>query len=84
MNDDITDEWSDNPEILPPSDDGVFKTLLTHPGARVCLKDVISSNINLPVREVTVRNTEFPISDVREKRERFDVNCEIGGDRNGI
>jgi predicted transposase/invertase (TIGR01784 family) len=34
------------------------------------------------VKEVTVRNTEFPISDVREKRERFDVNCEIdGGDQ---
>ena len=70
------------PEILPPSDDGVFKTLLTHPDAKPCLRDVIASNIGLPVKEVTVRNTEFPISDVMEKRERFDVSCEIdGGDQ---
>ena len=67
------------PEILPPSDDGVFKTLLTHPNARSCLRDIISSNIGLPVTEVTVRNTEFPISDILEKRERFDVSCEIDG-----
>jgi predicted transposase/invertase (TIGR01784 family) len=70
------------PEILPPSDDGVFKTLLTHPDATPCLRDVIASNIGLPVKEVTVRNTELPISDILEKRERFDVNCKIdGGDQ---
>jgi predicted transposase/invertase (TIGR01784 family) len=65
------------PGVLPPSDDGVFKTLLTHPDAGVCLRDVIASNIGLPVKKVTVRNTELPISDVLEKRERFDVSCEI-------
>ena len=70
------------PEILPPSDDGVFKTLLTHPNAGPCLRDIIASNIGLPVKEATVRNTELPISDVLEKRERFDVSCEIdGGDQ---
>jgi hypothetical protein len=70
------------PEILPPSDDGVFKTLLTHPDAKPCLRDIIASNIGLPVKEVTVRNTELPIGDVLEKRERFDVSCEIdGGDQ---
>ncbi|MDR2174981.1 MAG: Rpn family recombination-promoting nuclease/putative transposase [Synergistaceae bacterium] len=70
------------PEILPPSDDGVFKTLLTHPNARSCLRDIISSNIGLPVKEVTLRNTELPIGDILEKRERFDVSCEIdGGDQ---
>jgi predicted transposase/invertase (TIGR01784 family) len=67
------------PEILPPSDDGVFKTLLTHPNARLCLRDIIAANIGLPVKDVTVRNTELPISDVLEKRERFDVSCEIDG-----
>jgi predicted transposase/invertase (TIGR01784 family) len=67
------------PEILPPSDDSVFKALLTHPDAKSCLRDVISSNIGLPVTEANVRNTEFPISDALEKRERFDVSCEING-----
>jgi predicted transposase/invertase (TIGR01784 family) len=70
------------PEILPPSDDGVFKTLLTHHRAKPCLRDIISANIGLPVKEITLRNTELPISDTLEKRERFDVNCEIdGGDQ---
>ncbi|MDR2174642.1 MAG: hypothetical protein LBO82_01730, partial [Synergistaceae bacterium] len=50
------------PDILPPSDDGVFKTLLTHPNAGFCLRDIIASNIGLPVKEATVRNTELPIS----------------------
>ncbi|MDR2179883.1 MAG: hypothetical protein LBP21_06220 [Synergistaceae bacterium] len=49
------------PEILPPSDDGVFKTLLTHPNAKRCLVDIIASNIGLPVKDVTVRNNELPI-----------------------
>jgi predicted transposase/invertase (TIGR01784 family) len=70
------------PEILPPSEDGVFKTLLTSPDAEPCLRDIIGANIGLPVKEVTVRNTELPISDVLEKRERFDVSCKIdGGDQ---
>jgi hypothetical protein len=59
------------PEILPPSDDGVFKTLLTHPDAKPCLRDIIASNIGLPVKEATVRNTELPISDIMEKRGNY-------------
>ncbi|MDR2179407.1 MAG: Rpn family recombination-promoting nuclease/putative transposase, partial [Synergistaceae bacterium] len=65
------------PEILPPSDDGVFKTLLTHPTAKRCLVDIIASNIGLPVKDVAVRNNELPIRDVLAKRERFDVSCKI-------
>ncbi|MDR2295472.1 MAG: Rpn family recombination-promoting nuclease/putative transposase, partial [Clostridiales Family XIII bacterium] len=63
------------PEILPPSEDGVFKTLLTHPDAKPVLRDVIASILRIPVTDVHVRNTELPISDVNEKRERLDVNC---------
>jgi hypothetical protein len=74
--------YIDVPEILPPSEDGVFKTLLTHHSAKPCLRDIIASIIGLPIMEITVRNTELPISDMLEKRERFDVNCEIdGGDQ---
>ena len=29
------------PELLPPSEDGVFKTLLTHPDAAPVLRDVV-------------------------------------------
>ncbi|MDR1622466.1 MAG: Rpn family recombination-promoting nuclease/putative transposase, partial [Synergistaceae bacterium] len=54
-------------------------TLLTHPDAKPCLRDIISSNIGLPIKEVALRNTELYIGNVMEKRERFDVNCEIDG-----
>jgi predicted transposase/invertase (TIGR01784 family) len=65
------------PELLPPSEDGVFRTLLTHPEAKPILRDVVGSFLRLPVTNVEVRNAELPISDINEKRERFDVNCLI-------
>ena len=65
------------PELLPPSEDGVFRTLLTHPDAEPVLRDVIESFLRFPVTRVEVRNVELPISDINEKRERFDVNCSI-------
>jgi enhancing lycopene biosynthesis protein 2 len=61
--------------ILPAYDDAVFKTLLTHSDATPVLRDVVSSILMAPVDEVVVRNTEMPVSDIGEKRERFDVNC---------
>jgi predicted transposase/invertase (TIGR01784 family) len=67
------------PKILPPSDDGIFKTLLTKPEAKDILKDLISSIINIPVLSVEVRNNELPIENAFEKQERFDVSCTIDG-----
>jgi predicted transposase/invertase (TIGR01784 family) len=69
------------PEILPPRDDGVFKTILTHPDAEPVLRDILESILGSPVTDIVVRNVETPVSDINEKRERFDVNCKIGGDR---
>jgi predicted transposase/invertase (TIGR01784 family) len=69
------------PELLPPSEDGVFKSLLTHPDAKLILQDVIASILQIPVADVWVRNTELPISGIGEKRERFDVNCVLDGDK---
>ncbi|MDR1185723.1 MAG: Rpn family recombination-promoting nuclease/putative transposase [Coriobacteriales bacterium] len=63
------------PKILPAYDDAVFKTLLTHPDAGPVLRDVVSSVIMSPVEDVVVRNTEMPIDDTSEKRERLDINC---------
>jgi predicted transposase/invertase (TIGR01784 family) len=65
------------PELLPPSEDGVFKTLLTHPDAKPILRDVVESFLRFPVVKVEVRNVEMPIADINEKRERFDVNCTV-------
>ncbi|GHV09952.1 hypothetical protein FACS1894217_15040 [Clostridia bacterium] len=67
----------DIPKILPPSDDGVFKTLMTHPDATAVLIDLISAVLDLRVVGVTVRNNELPVDDIDDKQERFDVNCEL-------
>ncbi|GBU22362.1 hypothetical protein R80B4_02270 [Fibrobacteres bacterium R8-0-B4] len=69
-------------DILPPSDDHVFKTLLTHPDAKPVLKSVISAAIERKVTKVLVRNNELQITDVDEKFQRLDVNCTVdGGDQ---
>ena len=65
-------------DILPPSDDRIFKVLLTHPNAKIVLMDIISSIINQKVVDVQIRGNEVPAMDTDEKNERFDVNCTIG------
>jgi predicted transposase/invertase (TIGR01784 family) len=67
------------PKILPPTDDMVFKTLLTHPNTREALKDIIASFTGLKVQSVDVLNNELPVSSILEKAERLDVNCVTDG-----
>ena len=64
-------------DILPPSDDRVFKLILTSPEAKPVLIDLVSSIIKRPVVDVVVRNNEIPPEDTQEKAERLDVNCYI-------
>lgn len=64
-------------DILPPSDDRVFKLILSPETSKPILKDLISSIIQRPVIEVEVRNSEIPPEDNQEKAERLDVNCRI-------
>jgi len=64
-------------DILPPSDDRIFKVLLTHPDAKKVLIDVISAVIEQPVVDVQIRGNEIPAMDTEEINERFDVNCTI-------
>ncbi len=66
-----------NLDILPPSDDRVFKLILTQEDAKPILKDLISSIIKRPVVDVEIRNNELPPEDTEEKAERFDVNCRL-------
>jgi predicted transposase/invertase (TIGR01784 family) len=65
-------------DVLPPSDDRVFKLLLTSPEAEPALMDLISATIKRPVVSVMVRNSELPTNDTDEKAERLDVNCRLG------
>lgn len=64
-------------DILPPSDDRVFKLILTSPDSKPVLMDLISSVIGRKVVGVEVRNNEPPPTDIEEKAERLDVNCQI-------
>jgi len=71
-----------NADILPPSDDRIFKVLLTHPNAEPILRSVISTVIERPVVSVQILNNELPTTDLGEKAQRLDVNCVIdGGDQ---
>jgi predicted transposase/invertase (TIGR01784 family) len=64
-------------DLLPPSDDRIFKLLLTSPEGKPALIDLISATLRRPVVDVAVRNNELPNEDANEKAERLDVNCKI-------
>ena len=64
-------------DILPPTDDRIFKVMLCWPEAEPFLMKLIAGIIRRNVIGVTVLNNEIPISDTQEKAERFDVNCKI-------
>ena len=62
-------------EILPPTDDRIFKTILTSPEAKPFLMKLISGIIGYKVVDVIIHGNEIPTGDIQEKAERFDVNC---------
>ena len=64
-------------DILPPSYDHIFKTLLTHPDAKPALIDIVSATIDRTVLDAMIRNNELPTMDTEEKAERLDVNCVV-------
>ena len=64
-------------DILPPSDDRVFKLILTSKDSKPVLMDLISSIIGKPVMDVEVRNNEPPPENAEEKAEQLDINCKI-------
>lgn len=64
-------------DILPPSDDRVFKLILTSPEAKQGLMNLISSIIGRTVVDVALHPNELAPGDTEEKAERFDVNCKI-------
>jgi len=64
-------------DILPPSDDHIFKTLLTHPDAECVVADVVSAATNHNIEKAQVLNNELPVTDANEKNERLDVNCTV-------
>jgi hypothetical protein len=63
------------PDILPPYDDMVFKSIMTRPDAELARVDLLTALLGRAVRSAAVRNTELPGRDMDAKRERFDINC---------
>ena len=68
-----------NADILPPTDDCIFKSLLTRdePESKIILMDIISNIIGCKVISVTILNNEIPTTDITQLQERLDVNCKI-------
>ena len=64
-------------DILPPSDDRIFKLILISPDGKPALKDLVSALLGRSVLDVVVRNSEIPPGDTDEKAERLDVNCGV-------
>jgi len=61
--------------ILSPTDDRLFKLLMSKPELKPCLMDIVSAIIKQPVNDVVVRNNELPTDDTGDKQERLDINC---------
>ena len=64
-------------DILSPTDDRIFKAMLTAPEAKPALLLVASAIVKRPVVDVLVRNNELAVSDTEEKAEQFDINCKV-------
>lgn len=64
-------------DLLPPSDDRIFKLILTKAEAAPALRDLVSAIIGRPVTDVVVRNSEMLAQGTSEKEERLDVNCRV-------
>ncbi len=64
-------------DILPPSDDRIFKLILSSAESEPVLADLISATIKRKVARVAVRNNDVPPGDTEEKAERLDVNCQL-------
>ncbi len=62
-------------EILPPSDDRVFKLLLASEETKPALINLLSCITGRNVVNATVQNSELPAEDTHEKAERLDLNC---------
>lgn len=64
-------------DILPPSDDRIFKLLMTSPKAKPGLMNLISGVTGLQVVDLTLPANKSPAADAEDETERLDVSCKI-------
>jgi hypothetical protein len=63
------------PEILPPSEDGIFQSTFTREAAKPALLEFLSDVLDRHLIDVRIRSNEPPMRDAGVKREVFDINC---------
>ena len=74
----MTELLSDGlPKILPPSENGVFKAVLTLPEAHIALVGAVAAFLDRQVKSVYLRNNDAPARDTSAKQEEYDVNCVV-------
>ena len=78
---DISDDiLSDGlPKILPPSENGIFRSVLTLPESYIALVSSVAAFLDRPVMSVTLRNNDAPARDRNAKQEEYDINCVVDG-----
>jgi len=65
------------PKILPPSENGVFKAILTLPESYKALVDAVATFLDRLVTSVFLRNNDAPSRDIKAKQEEYDINCVV-------
>ena len=60
----------ENADILPPSDDRIFKLILASTEGKPALIDLVSALLGKQIVDVVIRNNEIPSDNAEEKAER--------------
>ena len=66
-----------NLELLPLTDDYVFKRVFTKDGHEDMLKDLLSAILNIEIKKIEIKNPEMTKPDKEAKREILDIRATI-------
>jgi predicted transposase/invertase (TIGR01784 family) len=70
------------PDILPPSEDGIFQSMLTQ--SLPALSDLLTDFLERKIKGVIIKNSTLPLTGIDEKRGVFDINCSAHDDHSQI
>jgi hypothetical protein len=70
------------PDILPPSEDGIFQSMLTQ--SLPALSDLLTDFLERKIQGLTIKNSILPLTGIDEKRGVFDINCSAHDDHSQI
>ena len=67
-------------ELLPLTDDYVFKRVFTKDGQEDMLKDLLSAILNVEIKKIEIKNPELTKQNRETKREILDIRATINDD----